>query len=120
MHYRNLISMTPNTFSLVLLYTMNVNLHMGCVDIPAADALNPLAPRHGILRQLLKRSRLVVHKIGASTDLYVAMGQPIVSSKPQTMMATTMAIFTWVMWEAKVIGVRVMTVVRVITRRTYY
>jgi hypothetical protein len=59
---------------------MNVNLHLGCVDIPAAHALHLLSqPRHGILRQLLK---LVVRKIGASTDLYVATGQPIVPSKP--------------------------------------
>lgn len=58
-------------------YITNINLHyFGCTaaDIPAADALNPLAyPRHRALRQLLRRSRLVGHKIGASTDLTVIL-----------------------------------------------
>lgn len=60
-------------------YMTNINLHyFGCTaaDIPAADALNPLAyPRHRALRKLLRRSRLVGHKLGASTDLTIVRTQ---------------------------------------------
>jgi hypothetical protein len=68
-----LLKLDINDVNYFQIYMTNINLHyFGCTtaDIPAADALNPLAyPRHKALCQLLRRSRLIVHKLGASTDL---------------------------------------------------
>jgi hypothetical protein len=68
-----LLQLDINDVNYFQIYMTNINLHYfgsTTADIPAADALNPLAyPRHKALRQLLRRSRLIVHKLGASTDL---------------------------------------------------
>ena len=70
-----LLKVDANNVKYFQVLTTNINLHYFYLksteaNIPAADALHPLAhARHGVLRQILRQSWIFVHKLGASTDL---------------------------------------------------